>query len=112
MKRVRSEKNGTINVQKTLKKRQTAKRRREAGTRTGVQYMKEKDEVYDAKLADYSTPREEESSAMRTIAKVMTLLCFIYIMDLRYLAEDEERSAGKDLSREKGSVLADHPYNV
>lgn len=98
MRRPRSEKNGTTNVDSALKKLKTGNYPLETEAGAGSPEIKEEYFADDSDSTRFSTLCEEGSTALKKIVKARALFCFIFDEEFSILAEMLKLRAGKDVS--------------
>lgn len=85
--RFTSDKNGTMFLQTTLKKRKVVKSPLETEAGAHVQDMNKEDIVNEIEPTTSSTLSKDQSTAMSKLVNNMVPMCFIYDMDFKKLSE-------------------------
>lgn len=70
----------------------------DTGASTGSDDNQKEDIMDEIEFATFSTMSEEQRTRKRRLVKEIALLCFIYEMDFRNLAEEKNLGVGEDLS--------------
>lgn len=110
--RSESETKGTMCVETMLKNRKTVRYTLYTGAEEVAHDLKEEDIVDRCEPEVCLTLSEERKTAMSKVVQAKASLYFMYVVNFRNVAEEEEISVGKYLSSKLDFVLTDPPYNV
>lgn len=84
----------------------------EIGARAGPRGKEEENVVDEREPVAFSTLSEAKSIAISELVKAMVVLCFIYDIDVRKLAEEHELGVIDDVNENINLVMLGTLYNI